>query len=135
MKNYDEMLKEGMDKIPEITVNSERFELPRPRVTVQGNQTFITNFEEICNKLRREKKHVAKYLFKELAIPGHVDNSRLILQGKAPSSLIQKKLDNYLKDYVQCKECERPDTRLEKSGRLTIMVCEACGSKQNVKKG
>ena len=134
MKNYEEMLNERLEKVPEKSKNDERFEVPKPMVSIQGNRTFISNFEEICNKLRRDKKFVAKYLFKELAIPGHVDKTRLVLQGKASSSLIEKKLDNFVKDFVMCSECKRPDTRLEKVNRMTMLVCEACGSKQHVKK-
>jgi translation initiation factor 2 subunit 2 len=134
MKDYDAMLREAMDKLPKNVETSERFELPRPDVSIQGNQTFIANFEEICNKLRRDKKHVSKFLFKELATPGHISKNRLILQGKVAPSLITKKLETYFKDFVECKECKRPDTHFVKSGRLTMLVCEACGSKQNVKK-
>jgi translation initiation factor 2 subunit 2 len=134
MKNYEDMLKDAIENLPKSGENKERFEVPKPITSIQGNQTIISNFEEICNTLRRDKKHVSKFLFKELAIPGHIEGKRLILQGKATTSLIEKKLENYVRDFVICKECKKPDTSLQKIDRLTFLVCEACGAKQNVKK-
>ena len=134
MKNYEDMLKEAIKKLPKDAVAGDRFEIPKPETSIQGNKTFISNFDELCTRFRREKKHLSKFLFKELATPGHVEGKRLILQGKVTTSLIQKKLEIYVRDFVVCPECKRPDTNFQKVGRLTFLVCEACGSKQNAKK-
>ena len=42
-------------------------------------------------------------------------------------------LADYTKTYVICSECKKPDTKLQKDGRLLIMVCEACGARHAVK--
>ncbi len=133
MKSYEDMLKEAEEKLPKETKEKERLEIPKPQVLVQGNQTFITNFEEITGVMRRDSKHFAKFLFRELAKPGHIDGKRLILQGKVYSKLIEKKLESYIKEFLYCKECNRPDTKLVKDGRITFMICEACGAKQAVR--
>ncbi len=134
MKTYEEMLKEAREKLPKGITKKERLEIPRPRVNIQGNQTFITNFEEIANVIRRDPKHLSKYLFRELAKPGHISGGRLILQGKVYSNLIEKKIEAYVKEFVYCKECNRPDTHLKKEGRNVFMICEACGAKQIVRR-
>lgn len=133
MKDYKEMLREAIEKLPEKTTNDTRLEVPRPQVTIQGNQTFITNFIEITNVIRRDPKHLSKFLFRELAKPGHIDGNRLILQGKVIGSLIEKKIDSYMKEFVICKECKKPDTHLVREERLTFLKCEACGAKQSVR--
>ena len=133
MKSYDEMLKEAKDKLPKDIVKKRRLEIPRPKVFIQGNQTFITNFDELIGVLRRDPKHLAKFLYRELAKPGHIDGKRLILQGKVSLSLVDKKLQSYVKEFIYCKECDRPDTKLVKEGRVVFMVCEACGAKQVVR--
>jgi len=133
MKSYEEMLKEAQQKLPKDIVKKRRLEVPKPKILIQGNQTFIMNFDEITNVIRRDPKHLAKFLFRELAIPGHIDGGRLILQGKVFSNLIEKKIDSYIKEFVYCKECDRPDTKLVKEGRITFMVCEACGAKSAVR--
>ena len=42
-----------------------------------------------------------------------------------PSTLVTQK-------YVICSECKRPDTHLAKDGRLTLLICEACGAQRPV---
>ena len=133
MKSYEDMLKEAEEKLPKETKEKKRLEIPRPQVLIQGNQTFITNFDEIPTVMRRDPKHFSKFLFRELAMPGHIDGKRLVLQGKVYPKLVEKKLESYVKEFLYCKECNRPDTKLVKEGRIILMVCEACGAKQTVR--
>jgi translation initiation factor 2 subunit 2 len=133
MKSYEEMLKEAKENLPEDIAKKKRLKIPRPKLLIQGNQTFITNFEDITNVLRREPKHLAKFLFRELAKPGHIEGKRLVLQGKVTKRLVEKKLKSYIKEFVYCKECSKPDTKMVKEGRVTLMVCEACGARQPIR--
>jgi translation initiation factor 2 subunit 2 len=133
MKSYEEMLKEAEKKLPKNSDKKRRLEIPRPKVLIQGNRTFITNFDEIIAVLRRKPKHFAKFLFRELAKPGHIEGKRLILQGKVDSKLLEKKLRDYCKEFLYCKECNKPDTKLVRQGRIILMVCEACGSRKAVR--
>jgi len=134
MKTYDQMLKEAEKKISRDISKESRLEIPPPNVIIQGNKTFISNFTDIANSIRRDPKHLAKFLFRELAKPGHVDNNRLILQGKVMKSLVQNKIDAYIKEFVVCKECNRPDTNIVKEDRLIFLKCEACGAKQPLRR-
>lgn len=127
------MLKEAKEKLPEDITKKKRLKIPRPKLMIQGNQTFIINFEDITNALRREPKHLAKFLFRELAKPGHLEGKRLILQGKVTKRLVEKKLKSYIREFVYCKECNRPDTKLVKESRILLMVCEACGARQPIR--
>ena len=83
--------------------------------------------------MRRDPRHFAKFLFRELATPGHINERRLVMQGKTSQNLIEKKLELYIKEFLYCKECDRPDTKFAKEGRITFLVCEACGSKKAVR--
>ena len=134
MKTYDQMLKEAEKKISRDASKEGRLEIPPPNVVIQGNKTFITNFIDITNGIRRDPKHLAKFLFRELAKAGHIDNNRLILQGKVMKSLVQSKIDSYMKEFVLCKECNRPDTQIIKEDRLMFLKCEACGAKQPLRR-
>ena len=134
MKTYEQMLKEAEKKISRDISKESRLEIPPPNVVIQGNKTFITNFTDIANSIRRDPKHLAKFLFRELAKPGHVDNNRLILQGKVMKNLVQNKIDSYMKEFVLCKECNRPDTHIVKEDRLIFLKCEACGAKQPLRR-
>ena len=133
MKSYEEILKEGMEKLPKHTTSDVRFEVPKPQISISGSQTFISNFIEIANTIRRDPKHLAKYLSRELAIPTGIEGNRLVLQGKVYHNLIEKKIESYLKEYVYCNECGKPDTHLVRHERIQLLKCEACGAKQPVK--
>jgi len=130
MKSYKEMLEEARNKISTNVAKVSRLEVPESRVEIQGNRTFIANFIDITNNIRRDPKHLAKYLFRELAKPGHIDGNRFVLQGKVIKSLIDDKIKNYIKEFVYCQECNRPDTHFEKEERIIFLKCEACGAKQ-----
>ena len=134
MKTYKEMLKEARKKISKDVSQVKRLEIPQPQTTIQGNRTFITNFNEITNSIRRDPKHLAKFLFRELAKPGHIDGNRLVLQGKVVRSLVENKINSYIKEFVYCKECNRPDTHFEKEDRITFLKCEACGAKHAIRR-
>lgn len=127
------MLKKAYEKLPKIKVESERFEVPLIEITIEGNQTIFKNFIQICEKLRREPKHLLKFFTKELATPATFDQQRVIFQSRLSQKIIQQKLESYVKEFVFCKECKRPDTKLIKEDRITLMKCEACGATGAVK--
>jgi len=131
--DYNELLDKAYDKLSKVKKSDNRFEVPKIESSIQGNQTIIRNFKAVTQAIRREPKHLLKFLSKELAAPGNFDGNRAILQTKIPARNLEAKLDAYIKEYVFCNECKRPDTKLVKEGRITLMVCEACGAKATVR--
>jgi translation initiation factor 2 subunit 2 len=131
--DYKKMLKEGMEKMPKRVDIADRFKIPQAICETHGNKTLVKNFNEIINGLRREASHLSKYLFKELATPGNIEGSILILQTKISCEMVQKKIEEYIKEFVYCKVCGEPDTKLVKEERITFMKCDACGAKSPVK--
>ena len=130
---YDELLKKAYEKMPKLESTGERFEVPVAEVLHQGNQTLIKNFSVIASKLRREPQHILKFLTKELASPGNFDGQRALFQTYLQQKAVQNKIEAYVKEYVICKECKRPDTRLERDERIEFMKCEACGARSPMK--
>lgn len=133
LDDYDSLLEGAIEKLPKKSDEKKRFEIPQIASMQQGNKTIVRNFGEILSALRRDEKHLAKYLFKQLATPGNVEGKTLILQRKVPRALLQKKLEDYIKEYVYCKVCGEPDTLLKKEDRITFMNCEACGARSSVR--
>ena len=127
--DYQKMLEEAMEKLPKEVEGKDRFEIPTVQTETQGNKTLIKNFGEILSVLRRDSRHLSKFLFKELATPGNIQGSFLVLQRKVPRTLIQDKIESYVKDFVYCKECGKPDTKITKGDRIYFLRCEACGCK------
>ncbi len=130
--NYEQLLKRARANIPQVESKS-RFEMPQASVFVGKRQTVIKNFSEMAKSMRREPKHIAKFLFKELAVPGNIEGDELILQGKISTSIINQRLKNYADEFVLCKECGKPDTSMNKQEYFVVIKCEACGAKRTLK--
>jgi translation initiation factor 2 subunit 2 len=131
--NYEDLLKDAKEKLPNIQENSERFEIPKVKGHIQGNKTIITNIPQIVAKLGRPQEQLIKFLQRELATPAVLDGPRLVFGRKLPSGIINKKIELYCKEFVLCKECGKPDTKMIKEGRVMLLRCTACGAKQPIK--
>ena len=131
--SYEELLERAYEKLPKIKEQKERFEIPQVDSDIQGNMTIFKNFIPVTQAIRRDPKHFLKYLTKQLAAPGSIEGQRATFQSKLTKRVMQAKLDAYVKEFVICKECKRPDTKLVKEGRIMILKCEACGAKTGVR--
>lgn len=128
--DYEELLKRAKANLPEYN-SSARFEIPKPVAHQSGRQTFIRNFLDIAKTLRREPKHIAKYLSKELATPGVLKGSELVLQAKISAYMIEQRINDYVKDFVLCHECGKPDTNIIEEKQFSFIKCEACGARRS----
>lgn len=134
MDDYEKLLARARASLPEKTASGERFEPPSAETFMQGSKTVVKNFEVICAKIRRDQQMLAKYLSKELAIPGTIEGNRLILHGKFYDRVINEKLATFINKYVICKECNRPDTKIAEGPHgIKTLVCDACGARSPVK--
>lgn len=133
MNQYGNLLERAHKNMPATDIRKQRFEIPKVMGHIQGNKTIITNFQVICNVLRREPSHLLKYLQRELATPGYIEGPRLILGSKIGSSQINAKIERYANDFVLCPACKKPDTLITKEDRISILKCAACGAKNPIK--
>jgi translation initiation factor 2 subunit 2 len=133
MKSYKELLQQAYKELPERKEEKSRFEIPKVIGHVQGNKTIISNFTAIADALGRDPKHLLKYLLRELASPGGIDEQRLVLGRKVPSTLINAKIAQYVEDFVACQECKKPDTEIKREDRILVLKCHACGAKHTIK--
>lgn len=133
--DYEILLKRGRSKLPESVLKTgERFEVPKAKGHLEGNKTVISNLNQIADALRRNPKHLLKYLLKELATPGELRPSGLLVMGtKVPASRINEKIQQYADEFVICRECGKPDTKLEIEGDFAFVKCMACGARKAVK--
>lgn len=132
--NYENLLDRARKNLSESVLKSERFEYPKVIGHIQGNRTIVTNFYQIADALHREPEHLLKYVLKELATPGELKKSGALIMGtKVSASRINEKISQYVKEFVLCPECKRPDTKLTKEDKITFMKCQACGAKRTIK--
>lgn len=131
--DYESLLQRGFSKIPEKAFKSSKYETPKADVTVIGSKTLVNNFKEITSRLNRAPNHVLKFMVRELATSGTVEDARASLNGKFSKEMIDELIVRYIKAYVLCSSCNKPDTKLVREDRLTFIACEVCGAKNPAK--
>jgi len=133
MESYEKLLEEAYNKVKVVKTGGERFEIPKAEGQISGKNTIITNIAQIATYLRRPLDHLAKYLQKELAVPGKIDGDRLILITKLNSQKVNDKIQQYAKEFVICPECQKPDTEIIAEKGIKFKHCLACGAKSPIR--
>jgi len=130
--DYDSMLNRAYKEMPPIVFEKKRFEVPKVQASIEGNKTIFKNFSEIAHYISRDEDHILKFIGREMGAAWRKDGNRIIFVGKFGSGQISQKLDKYIKNYVTCKVCEKPDTKLIKQDRVLMLKCMACGAVNSV---
>ena len=133
MDEYESLLKSAREKLPVFAAEKSRFEVPTVRGHIQGAKTIVSNFHQIAEAMQRPPQHLLKYILKGLAIPGEIKSVGLVLGAKIPASRINEKVQQYAQEFVFCRECHKPETKLEKEGMIYFMKCQACGARHSIK--
>src|SRR4030043_897119 len=132
MTEYEKLLEEAYTKVKVVEGGEGRFEIHQIEGHIEGKKTILTNFVNIASYIRRNPEHFQKFILKELATSGQKEGERLVLNNKIPSAKINAKIEQYIKEFVICRECGKPDTELKRENRLTFIHCLACGAKHPV---
>ena len=131
--DYEKLLKRARENMPDVALEKERFEIPKIKGHLQGNKTILSNFNQIADILGRDANHMLKYVLKELASPGDIKRGGVIIGSKTSATRINDIIRKYANEFVLCKECGKPDTKIIKEGQFHFLKCQACGSKYAVK--
>jgi len=131
--DYKELLNRARSQLPSEVLEHKRFEVPKPRSFVTGMRTILANFKEICDALNREPRQVLKFLSGEMATAATMQRTRAIFQGKFRYDTFERLIQRYVKEFVVCPVCKRPDTKIVKERRLLFLICEACGAKSPIR--
>ncbi len=125
---YEELLERAYKGLPKNVKEKKRFIIPQVISHIQGKTTVVQNLGEISKLINRSVDMLAKYIIKELGTAGNYDHQHLVLKGQFRDYQIQQKFEDFLREYVLCPECGRPDTKIIQEKRVHILKCEACGS-------
>ena len=132
--DYENLLKRIQDKIGDTNkASSARFELPVVDVMWEGQKTYLRNFSEISNVLRRDPDKILQYLSKEFAVPAERLGDKAMFVGRRAPDDFTRLFQIYVKDYLECPTCKSPDTKIVKENRISFLICEACGAKSTLK--
>ena len=133
MEAYEKLLNKAYKEVKQIDTSAGRFEIPKIEGHFEGKKTILTNFFQIASHIRRNPEHFQKFMLRELASSGQKEGERIVLNIRVPSSKINQKIEQYVKEFVLCRECGKPDTELIKEDRLRFVHCLACGAKHSVR--
>jgi translation initiation factor 2 subunit 2 len=133
-ETYENLLERAYAKLPEVgKAETVRLEIPEIKGAISGNKTIISNLDAIAKAVRRDINHVFKFFLRELATTGDMKGSEAIFVGKFRPEVLNGKVGKYVKEFVLCYQCGKPDTHLEKAASATLLICEACGARESVR--
>ena len=128
--DYESLLKRAQEKLPKGIQETTRFEVPPFESFAEGAKTVISNFTEVARFLGRDPNHLMKFILAAAGSNGELDGPRLKFMGNRSTDFLNNKLDEYVKTFVNCQTCGKPDTSLyvdQKTGENKIK-CKACGA-------
>ncbi len=131
--DYKQLLQRLMNNLPEKSTKSDWFEVPHAHLSITRKRSEIENFKEICDLFQREPQQLYLYLTKRLGAAGTIEGNKLVLNNQVSQEQVDALIKKYYEEYVRCPVCGRPDTVLEKRGRLYFLKCLACGAETPVK--
>ncbi len=131
--DYDALLKRAREQIPPEVFDQPRFRVPEVDSFIQGTRTVVRNYKDITDTLRRDPKHLLRYLSHELATAGEIRSPQAFFNGRFSSRALEELIGKYTDEFVVCPVCHRPDTEIRREDRLLILVCSACGGRTPLK--
>ncbi len=133
INEYVKILRKARNELPNKVFEESRFIVPKASGFIQGKKTIITNFHKIADAISRDKDTLLRYLDKELATKGNFESENAVFLGKFSMDRVSEKIDKFIKEFVLCRECGKPDTKILKEDRITFIKCAACGAKKSVR--
>ena len=131
--DYEKLLERARKELPKGAKEQERFELPRFDSFNQGNITIIKNFSEVCKTIARDPPHIIKFLSPRIGTACEVEGPRLKINAFKRNDFLNDLLNKYLKKFVICQQCGKPDTEFRKDAAILQIKCKACGAKYTPK--
>ena len=81
-EEYIKLLDRAFEKIPEGFHETERWKIPEVTMGYEGKNTDILNFKDIIQSIKRDEKHVSKFIVREVGTAGAIKAKKLVLKGK-----------------------------------------------------
>lgn len=126
--DYKSLLDRLYMSLPPKTLENTRFELPTAESILQGKQTIWKNFSKCSKDLKREENQMYKFVMKEISTSSTIVNGTLVLNGIFNNQKINQILEKYIKFFVLCSACKKPDTEIVNQNNIKVLKCSACGA-------
>jgi len=126
--DYKTLLNRIYISLPERTLTASRFELPIVESIVQGKQTIWKNFSKAAKDLKRDESQLYKFVMREISTSSAIISGTLVLNGVFNNYKMNELLTKYIKNFVLCSACKKPDTEIVVHEGVKVMRCTACGA-------
>lgn len=126
--DYNYLLDRLYLSLPPKALESTRFELPAVDSILQGKQTIWKNFSKCAKDLNREEAQLYKFVMKEISTSSSIVNGNLVLNGIFNTQKLNQTLEKYIKFFVLCSACKKPDTEFIVQNHVRVLKCTACGA-------
>jgi translation initiation factor 2 subunit 2 len=125
-KEYIQLLDNAYADLPQVLHKENRFEVPKVSGRVERTKTIVNNFRNIAKTLVRPENHFMRFFLKEVGVRGELNQrGELELAAKFQPGILNRTVERYFKNYVECEHCNSPDTTLDKDNKS--IKCKACG--------
>lgn len=132
--DYNLLLQRARTQLESINVEHERFVIPELENLIQGKKTLLKNAGQVTKILKRDILHLLKYFVKETGVPATNDDTKIILNGTVNSYKVNQIYNKYIDEFVLCKQCKKPETRMITEKGVLLLKCDACGAVNQVRK-
>jgi len=126
--DYDTLLDRIYMGLPDRSTHDSRFQLPTVDSIVQGKQTIWRNFSKVAKDLNRNENQLYKFVMKEISTSSAITNNTLVLNGIFNNYKLNEILTKYIKNFVLCSACKKPDTKIVNQNGVKVLKCSACGA-------
>jgi translation initiation factor 2 subunit 2 len=132
--NYDNLLQRARKQLESINIEHERFVIPELENLIQGKKTLLKNAVQVAKSLKRDVQHLLKFFVKETGVPATCDDAKVVLNGIVNSYKVNLIYNKYIDEFVLCKQCKKPETRIITEKGVLLLKCDACGGINPVRK-
>ena len=112
-----------------------RYQIEQPKISIggkQGNRTTYFENSEIFSKLINvSSMFFGKYISNKISCPLNFDKTKNCLgfKGEYSIDLIIQHLNEFIKIYILCSNCDYPETDLNLNTKKKIcQICRSCGT-------
>ena len=106
----------------------KKIKLIPPEIIIKDRKTIITNFDNFCQSINRDRNIVKNYLDKETKFASSFfgDTYQIKIDTMLKGPYVKNILTVFIKSYVICADCKSNDTRLIRQKRATYTQCLTC---------
>lgn len=119
-----------------------RYQVDMPIFTSSGKKgnmyTYFDNSESFSTQINTNSQYIGKYISNQISCPFGFDKDRncIYFKGVYATEILLEKLDEYIKIYILCDNCDYPEINLKsignKKNKKLLKCCKSCGKELDI---